>query len=104
MMPISVLHRTTPCSCICGLLCWPSACSLSLVLLHTIINSATPLSPHYTAAADCGMATFEDPTLVEKLDSNLGSEAAATAKKMKFLNFFVSLFWPGQGCGVGHTK
>ena len=41
------------------------------------------------------MATFEDPTLVEKLDANLGSEAAATAKKMKFLNFFVSLAWPG---------
>ena len=48
------------------------------------------------------MATFEDPTLVEKLDSNLGSEAAATAKKMKFLNFFVSLFWLGRGCGIGH--
>ena len=37
------------------------------------------------------MATFQDPTLVEKLDTNLGPEAAATAKKMKFLNFFVSL-------------
>ena len=48
------------------------------------------------------MATFEDPTLVEKLDANLGSEAAATAKKMKFLNFFVSVFRLGQGCGVEH--
>ena len=43
------------------------------------------------------MATFEDPTLVQKLDANLGPEAAATAKKMKFLNFFVSLFLLGQG-------
>ena len=75
--------------------------SSSLVLLHNTINSATPL-PHQTAAADCGMATFEDPTLVQKLDANLGPEAAATAKKMKFLNFFVSLLQPGWGCGVGH--
>ena len=90
------VHRTTPCSCGCGLLCWPSARCLSLVLLHPTRDPATPLSPHHhCCSADCGMATFEDPTLVEKLDSNLGPEAAATAKKMKFLNFFVSLAWPG---------
>ena len=47
------------------------------------------------------MATFEDPTLVEKLDANLGPEAAATAKNMKFLNFFVSLLQLGWACGVG---
>ena len=55
-----------------------------------------PISPQATAAAaDCGMAKFEDPQLCEKIDNNLGPEACAVAKNMKFLNFHVSLFWLG---------
>ena len=61
-----------------------------------------PKSLHTTtAAADCGMAKFEDPQLCEKIDTNLGPEACAAAKNMKFLNFHVSLFWLGLGVMMG---
>ena len=46
------------------------------------------------------MAKFEDPQLCEKIDTNLGPEAAAAAKNIKFLNFHVSLFWLGRGVAI----
>jgi len=57
----------------------------SLAISQQLLGTEEVAVIHHT---DCGMAKFEDPTLHEKIDTNLGPEAAAAAKKMKFLNFF----------------
>ena len=79
-----------------------AACSAGMLLVSGAAAHYNGLCHTTTAAADCGMATFEDPTLVAKINANLGPEAGAAAKNIKFLNFHVSRFWLGRACGAGH--
>jgi carbonic anhydrase len=56
----------------------------SLAISQQLLGTEEVAVIHHT---DCGMATFEDPTLVAKINANLGPEAGAAAKNIKFLNF-----------------